>query len=424
MTKARLAVDLEMTVRRLCPELLQCLALAVDVGVLLIVTASCSSSATAPAAIAIADLPAALAHLLCDYPCGDPNPTAGRELCLQAVEREGLRQRMQLVELHQGIAYDSLAAGQCLAGATCDNARAVADELNMYLVNATSMHGVPAACANVFTGQLPLLSRCQDDAQCATGRCWGVTDPVCVQPAATGADCGAALPCAEGDLCPSAKQPKCEPVATLPDGTTCADSNLGNLNVSVLCGGVWCATFLNVCNDMFCSVPNCSAISYCKVDAPPFGTCEPRLLNGDACQQGDSCVAGASCRSSICTTDPPPPTGEPCGVDGKTHCLGSEYCDSNQVCTKFAHSGESCVGGKRCSESVCLASTTGLCSNGNPCGPTCDVLGCQENGQCTTPRIGDACTKDGDCNEPYQPLPILNCIDGTCQRRWNPARTW
>ncbi len=71
MTKARLAVDLEMTVRRLCPELLQCLALAVDVGVLLIVTASCSSSATAPAAIAIADLPAALAHLLCDYPCGD-----------------------------------------------------------------------------------------------------------------------------------------------------------------------------------------------------------------------------------------------------------------------------------------------------------------------------------------------------------------
>ncbi len=386
--------------------------------------ASCANPPPPAAQIGMAALPNLLAHARYDYPCGDPDPAFGRENVLSFFywgNSEALRERIRLVEPGR-LAYDGTAAAECLAAANCGNVTAITETLSMYRARQVPQGVVPEACQRVFVGQLPLGQPCEDDAECAVGRCWGSPTPTCRQPAAAGGKCGKDLPCAAGTLCAEAPWGKCDPIAPLPDGASCVVPSEDN-GTSVLCGDTsphWCANFLNYCNDMWCTVPDCGAGSYCAPTADGFGQCVPTLPLGFPCNV-NGCATGGWCPGGVCVPLPLSHWGEPCGA---VICDGTQYCDSNHVCTQYAHAGESCAGGRACVDTVCMASTTGKCSFDNPCGPSCPPASCREDGHCLAPRIGDACVADGDCRVAYQVLPILSCVAGSCHRVWNPASTW
>lgn len=263
---------------------------------------------------------------------------------------------------------------------------------------------IPDACARVFTGNLPIGEACEDDAECATARCWGAAHAVCTLPVAHGKTRGVAGPCAEGDVClfsqctsntPLPLHAKCDTAQTIPTTSR------------------W--------NDFAASQLQCADRTRCLGSTEHDGNCQPIQKDGGHCMDWSICLSGSDCVNGVCT--PQPDTGDAPRC-GKKWCHSSEYCaDDGISCLPWAHSGESCAGGQRCLNSVCLTDSK-VCSVGNPCGPSCAPSLCRADGVCLEPRIGDSCTTDKECATPQLYIPRLACVGGHCYRTDNPALSW
>ncbi len=375
---------------------------------LLLALPSCTEGDTvlSPPPIAMADLPTAFVNSLCAPPCTYSGGASPDDSCASLVDGyllEGLRQRIRLVELGH-LAYDADKAGLCVAASACGDAFVRVEAASSFISRLWTQPLPPPECTAIFSGTLGVGAPCEDDAECAVGRCWGWPHAVCTTPAAHDTSCGTNAPCVDGDLCLFAL---CRTEAPLPLHAKCDTAQ------NILTSSRW--------NDFWGSQIQCAAGTECVGLTEHDGNCQPIQKDGGHCIDWSICLSGSDCINGVCT--PQPDTGDAPRC-GKKWCQSSEYCaDDGISCLPWAHSGESCAGGQRCLNSVCLTDSK-VCSVGNPCGPSCAPSLCRADGVCLEPRIDDSCTTDKDCATPQLYIPRLACVGGHCYRTDNPALSW
>lgn len=360
-----------------------------------------------PAAIAASALLAADAKMYCRWPknrdrCSLEITDHVPETCyLQRMNlSELLRERIRLVELGR-LQYDGAAAGSCIAAATCENVDAIHQALGGFVAAVKIRAKVPDVCWKVFSGTKQAGQPCDDDAECAQGRCWGKSGAVCMTPSKHGEACGANAPCAIGDLCDAGT---CVTDVPLPVGATCANpDDIGAVAYA---------------NDFYDTVLTCDVGLRCRGSKTLYaGTCTVTAPDGAKCKAWFNCGMGKDCVGGICQPALYLPS---CGT--ATTCSESEHCDpSNWSCKPWAKPGSVCDASTDCADGQCQPDST--CSATNLCGSTCPFIKCSGTGVCQIARLGDACASNTDCKGVPGLAPTMLCIDKTC-RRINVAQTW
>ncbi len=282
---------------------------------------------------------------------------------------------------------------------------------------------IPGACSSTFSGgTVALGGACDDDAECATGRCSGCPG-VCRGAAPTGSECGQDQPCTDTDGC-------------VRQNGHYACTRLTQLAIGAASpSGRSCDLFGPGCT-------SCTASG--SVDDPVTGLCTANLPLGATCVEARECADGLTCRTGGHCEVPLPPgatcASDECAVgactytgmfdaDGKplatcwsnpnTTPCGSAVCDSKRTCVhgscvKHKQVGEQCVWAQDdCDLSVC--GPDGTCTY-QPCAmASCGVAVCNADGTCPVKRVGDACSVNDDCD--FVPggtlMPV--CDKGRCR---------
>lgn len=371
--------------------------------------AGCSTppAETAPAPIAIADLTGTLATRFCRSPFTQALlpvvPTGGQCIAeYYSYHSWLLPGRIQLAEAGR-LHYDPVAAATCLRDTAPDRFWYVDTVLQMFRVRWPDVD-VPAACANVFTGSKATGQPCDDDAECASGRCWGCPTGVCVQPVARGEACGRSHACGPDDICANGV---CTPLRVdLPAGASC-DMAVNQNPVA------------NVVYSDFISTPalGCAPNLACVGDGiAATGTCQAMRPAGSACASSSECSGTLVCHDQKCQDASVvwPPVH--CGA---VTCKAGEACATSlatPTCLPAALPGEACDPTVACTPGTCGADHR--CTDGRKCSGACPLDLCAADGQCHVPRLGAACSSAKDCANPSDVYgwPGLTCDGGVCRR--------
>ena len=341
-----------------------------------------------------------------------------------------LLNRLRLAELGR-LDYDGVAAAECLAAESCATAgNLMRNWLGGMHIPRPGQVAVAGPCGKIFSGgKVALGTACDDDAECATGRCWGCPG-ICRAPVALGAACGSDAPCPDDGVCEGTPSNGhvCAPVTALPIGATCSD--------------VW------ACDAFYPSCATCDAAGgWCS----PAGVCAGPLPAGAACSWPEPCAAGLTCVNGICAAPLPDgatcatstdcdananecypawggesvgehvykcwhdPNSVPCGATG---CPIGTYCFNGTGAGKCAPNrkvGAPCTPGiDACDLSFCSLDTN-KCTAYKPCAASsCAVALCNADGSCPNRRLGDACSEDSECSD-YQLLFNGVCFGGVCR---------
>ncbi len=360
----------------------------------------------------------------------------------QDPDLEPLLNRIRLTELGR-LNYDGLAAAQCLAAATCGNADGwrplVCEWLAGLHITRPGQALLPGQCAKVFSGgQAPVGADCDDDAECAKGRCWG-WPAICRLRVAIGAPCGSDAPCEDNAVCRKndAGQQRCAAVGTLEVGATCdrgADCDVFFPTCAACDPGTgWCDAGGH-CAALLPAGATCTEFGSCQAGLTCMdeagGICAAPLADGAICKGYDDCDAtkplcqdasGADTQStapSRCWHDL---NSTPCGSGS---CAIGTYCADGSgagTCAKDLQLGEICKSSWDVCDLGTCRSVDKVCSPYKPCAsPSCALVNCKADGTCPLHRIGDSCSDDSDCYY-YSLMPNGWCFDGVC-RAENPAR--
>ncbi len=273
--------------------------------------------AATPTAIPLTDLLHAYARRSCELrvACtpGMQRDETWLETCaLQGTMVDGMHAndpllgRIRLVELGR-LQYNPSAAAACLAEANC------ASNAGTMLFTLAWLGGMhvprpgatePAACLDVFTGGTSAVgAACDDDKECASGRCWGCPG-VCRATAMPGAPCGRDVPCADSEVCAkdTAGIQRCLPLAPIALGEACTAATCDTWNGTpcVACeSGTWC-----------------DRVS---------GTCKQELPDGATCTEANACASGQTCvyaNPNLAHCSKPLPDG--------ALCIGYADCSRDQ----------------------------------------------------------------------------------------------
>lgn len=164
----------------------------------------------------------------------------------------------------------------------------------------------------------------------------------------------------------------------------------------------------------------CSDDNYCAVtdSAPSFGlrycgTCAPRKLRGEPCEESGQCVRSLWCIEGVCIE--PLGVGQPCtaaeqcrfGICEGGTCARSEYA-SEPIADVV---GTSCDGVGSCGNQLAVSCVDGTCSARSDEGEPCGDVPCRLDQSCVEGRCRAVdCTVDDPCRFCEGP-----CIDGRCQ---------
>lgn len=359
------------------------------------------STPTAPPAVEIAlnDLPYAAKRAYCT---SDPSVSGNGVIdCFDFTTQwfeAPLRQRIALVEAG-ALRYDGAMAAACLAHMTTDTAWASYLTLTSYLSEGVGWDPVAPQCQRVFQGDKPLGAKCDDDAQCATGRCWGCPIAVCTEPLPIGAHCGRQAPCASGSLC---YQGSCQAYAPLPEGATC----------TMVVGGHFAEY-----NDLALTAMDCGSGLRCLASNNGAGRCAKAAALGQPCHQDAECADELVCGTSELCTEATT-TSATCGT---AICSNTELCAlPGPTCEGIRFIGESCEGKLNCVASACRKDS-GRCEPFGNCSAACAGDECKLNGACKFPLLGQPCVAEcADSNAVWK----IGCVEGTCHRTDNPACSW
>ena len=372
-----------------------------------------------PAAIPVGEFVDRVAEAYCsaESQC-KPSADGFGPPCLDIKGRWGsfdARQRLRLVELGR-LTYDGVAAAQCLAQINCGTVMADPARFFGEPGRTWQLSSAPEPCARIFHGTLPLGVRCEDDAECGEGACWGCPGD-CRLPVSRGAACGREASCGPADWCLDGT---CVAAAPRKAGESCSGIK-GGCEPGLTCR---------------------------KPSAGTHNTCAVELLAGDACMYAcyseDLACLGGFCKYATfgapCTTTNQCPWQMLCTPDiaGHAQCLpvawpfepcGQGFCPSSQHCTDAA-SGKCApliLDGAPC-DSEPLHCANHCNPSTNRCGPwqicaetscvdcAADGVGCYDN------RVGDACSGDS-CDDPdpaFQQVFPMVCVESHCERT-NPA---
>jgi hypothetical protein len=200
----------------------------------------------------------------------------------------------------------------------------------------------------------PDANACNGIETCRSGRCTGRGEPtVCAD---------------DGNPC---TREACDPVwgclrVNVPDGTSCADSNLCN-GVELCFGGRCTSGEALRCDDgNVCTIDACIPTLGCfRVDAP----------NGSPCSDGNVCNGSETCVSTRCVSSNDPPS---C-LDDRNPCT-RDFCDPAWGCLHpSVPNGTSCAdanlcnGAESCANGVCLAGAPVVCSALTSCVPSLGI---------------------------------------------------
>ncbi len=350
--------------------------------------------------IALDALPEAIAVLICRAQLGIANPWLQVDECLRFADNEStkdIRDRVALVQAGR-VSYDALAAAECLAADDGKNTLQIAYALSGWKAPRAGAASVPPPCLKVFVGTQQMGADCDDDAECAAGRCWGCPTGVCTTGVALGQACGRKAPCAEG-LC---FMGTCQTDVALPLGATCVDvANAASVTPS---------------NDIWFTQITCQSPWVCLNAANGLGKCAVGLPAGANCGP-QPCAADLYCINGHCSI----PTA-PVVTCGSTACKLDETCDqTSQKCQQWALPGASCANGEPCAQSTCDP-TSKKCAVENSCGPTCQPMQCDKAKGCQLNKLGDPCVDK--CKDDDVLSTSLLCAKGVCRRKDNPACTF
>lgn len=154
---------------------------------------------------------------------------------------------------------------------------------------------------------------------------------------------------------------------------------------------------------------SCASELYCRYGEAGQGTCQPRVGDGDACEEG-TCIRGLRCEAGLCV--PRGAVGEQC--ESRSDCGESLWCHfEDGVCVDDLPIGETCrfpddpnddllpcVAGVYCGDENCEAKREA----GSPCTAAYECLGQSscDNGVCTTCEALGNCPDAPICNQiPY-----------------------
>ena len=323
------------------------------------------------------------------------------------------------------LSYDPVAAARCVGALGCVSAF---DANRLLGSHSTRDDGAasPSVCGQVFRGNLAAGKPCEDDAECATGRCWGCPGVCTAAAAAKGDSCDAVLPCADGLYCVNQH---CVPFRPRHAGESCSTLR-GDLALDALeCdAGLYCAldqrgqtgqcvalkapgtacTWADQCSEWRCVAGKCAD----KLLADTLGKPCTNLASGPGmdCRFGEVCVTYPWTSTGICA----PNTGPwPCGA---ALCPAGTLCASATppTCLVPGQPGESCAVNPLCTHG-CGADKK--CAAWKPC-KTPNHVGWCEADYATYALPGDACKTKNDCW--WQVNIAMECTDGVCARV-NPA---
>ncbi len=350
--------------------------------------------------IALDTLPEAFAVLVCRAQLGMANSWMAVDECLQFADNyssKAIRDRVALAKAGR-VTYDPLAAAACVAADDGKNTQEIAYILSGWKAPQAGAPPVPASCLKVFVGTQQIGADCDDDAECATGRCWGCPTGICTEGVTLGNECGRNVPCAEG-LC---FMGTCQTDVALPLGATCVD--------------VVHATSWTPSNDIWFTQITCQSPWVCLDAGNGLGKCSVGQPAGAVCGQ-QVCAAGLYCMSGHCST--PAAQVVKCGNNA---CKLDETCDqTSQKCQQWALPGADCSNGEPCAQSTCDAASH-KCLVDNPCGATCQPMQCVKGKGCQLNKLGDSCVDK--CNDDDLRATSLLCVKGVCRRKDNPACTF
>lgn len=393
-----------------------------------------ADAVTLPAAITLGELLPRLADAAC---CRPPDcqtrPKAFAELPKAMCEGRALDFAFDEVRARIGWAargrlhYDPVAAGTCLASLHGADAFEIGGWFGAWRPvpdGATP----PAGCSAVFTGDKPDGAACEDDAECAKGRCWGCPGKCVSAFAGRDGACDLAIPCGPHDVC---VQGTCRPVGPPAVGAACEfrASTFAVDRAECDPAQAFCATagpHIHTCVALLADGQACDSSSQCSSTWCHGGTCAATSLlvpKGLECTQG---TADSDCGSAlVCVPDTAiGPGGGRCGDGwfgpvscGNTTCPDGTFCSSptKSTCELLPQPGDSCAGGKPC---------PGTCSQANVCVAMATCSNPAQYGACKDPNFvlpGDPCVSNADCQ--WGRWPQMQCMDGTCAR-WNPACLW
>jgi hypothetical protein len=218
-------------------------------------------------------------------------------------------------------AYDSAAAGHCLAGygAVLSDCSIAGDS-------------APTACDDMLVGTLAAGQACESDSDCQPGlECHS---SVCTVMPGQGEACLDESYCAEDLFCAAdgtCQQPRGRGGACPEGGQACADE-------------LYCDSVTETCQ-------------------PPLGAGESCAADSWACGDGLYCAD----TTQTCTRNPG--AGGDCAVSSG-ECADGTYCDSTDVCQPQQDQGAACTADDECKSDYCA---NDVCSGGS--GDVCGIVG-------------------------------------------------
>ncbi len=325
------------------------------------------------------------------------------------------RQRLRLVELGR-LQFDGIAAAQCLQAMDCG---ILAEIVPLGAPHRTNqVQPAPEPCARIFHGALEMGQGCQDDAECATGACWGCPG-TCRAPVARGAKCSVDSVCGVDDTCIDAT---CEEAAPRGPGQACVTTY--GCTEGYSCLG-FPNTSPNKCVPALKAGDACTFFCDQEWLACVKGKCQQAAI-GAPCTDGTDCPSGAYCQADIAGTQrcwPYRSNLEPCGAGA---CPSVQHCvDAKTItCASMLADGEPCDAPHSICQNVCDAATL-HCRAWQVCqDPSC--VNCSPDGvTCLDLRVGDPCsgTTCTDADPDMQQIYPMICANGQCALR-NKACMW
>jgi hypothetical protein len=297
------------------------------------------------------------------------------------------------------VAFDPTTARQCLDVLASNECSVGSLALSAFLVAVSE-------CKQLFADSAPIGGACEEDFQCAEGRCASsdfVCGDVCVDRGDLSETCESDLDCDAPYVC---------------RGGACAlPGTLGQTCTQYQCApDYWCSSNdtclpLSNVNETCAYAPNdsCRGSLVCTLVAPDERECRVGGDHGDSCSADEPCAPGSRC-----------------GEDGECHALSAPggTCVSSEDCFPLSEClAERCVAnpvaGGTCSpllpcvEGVCVEGTCVLLPEGGACGyglvRQCEGYCDFDVEQCASRKLeGEACSgasSDGTCQEG------LGCID-------------
>ena len=267
----------------------------------------------------------------------------------------------QLAALASGqVRYDGVAAARChaaLAQVGCD-------------ATARDARTLPAACARVFAGTVPLGGRCTLDEACVSGAC---DAPACAPSTCCAGVCEervTALPLGAA----------CDATHACVDDITCGEA--GRCEPRALAG--------EPCRAEAACAFGLACIGATELQA---GTCRALPAIGEPCPYGRCAEVGATCAQGTCA--PLGLGGAPC-TSGAA-CSPFLHCDlATRACADLPGLGARCAGAGRCAGEAWCDGTTcqAPLETGAPCAADNE---CATVDECAEGPVFDACTARATC---------------------------